>query len=138
MSILLAAYAALGGEPLISLSNETISAFGFGEQEARYTLESDGDIISFRTSVGAVDIGDWISPKEAAPGTYEVRATVVSGSLSSGTTGSWIALTSNRTWVVSGSIGGGESSCVLTVEIRKGAGSTLASATVTLQAQPFD
>ena len=134
MSILLAAFAALGGEPLISLSNRTVFSSGAASQTATYTLESDGDIVATTTPVGAVDVGDWIDPKAAAPGTYEVLATIVSGSLSSGTTGSWLALTSNRSWSVTrGSLG--DATCIITVEIRKGGGATLASATIELTAE---
>lgn len=137
MSILLAAFAALGGEPLISLSNLTIGSSGAGSQSASYTLESDGDVVATTTLFGSSDQGDWIDPKAAAPGTYEARVTVTSGSLSSGTTGTWLALTSNRTWTVTRDTVG-TSTCVFTVEIRKGSGSTLASATITLEAEVID
>lgn len=105
---------------------------GFGSASASFALESDGDIIASE-GFGNVDVGDWISPKASAPGSYEVRATIVSGSLSSGTTGSWLALTSTRTWVVSRS-SPGYSSCVLTIEIRL-SGTVLDTTTVTLEAE---
>ena len=138
MSILLAAYAALGGEPLISLSNLTIGSTGAGSQSASYTLESDGDVVATTTLFGASDQGDWVDPKAAAPGTYEVRATLNSGTLTSGTTGSWLALTSNRSWTLTQESVGAADQVDLTIEIRKGAGATLASASVTLDAEVID
>jgi hypothetical protein len=122
---------------IVSLSNLNVTSSGGGSQSASYSLESDGDIVSVSSLLGSIDQGDWISPKALAPSDYEVRASIVSGSLTSGTTGSWLALTSNRTWTVSRDTVG-TSTCVFTVEIRKGSGSTLASATITLEAEVID
>lgn len=138
MSVLAAFLATLNSSSeSVALSNATIAATGGGSQTASYTLESDGDIIHTTTLFGAIDAGDWITPKTAAPSDYEVRATIVSGTLSSGTAGSWLALTSNHTWTKSMPIAG-SSECVLTIEIRKGAGSVLSTATITLTAQSFE
>ncbi|WP_287994291.1 hypothetical protein [Acidiphilium sp.] len=140
MSILLAAFAAMKSSsspppaPSINIDDLTVVSSGGSSQTAIYTLESDGDIVSSTTSFGNVDRGDWIDPKASAPDDYEVRATIVSGSLSAGTAGSWLPLTSSRTWNVSRDFAG-VSSCTLTIEIRKGSGSTLDSATVELTAE---
>lgn len=135
MSILLAAFAAMGGDR-ISLSGVAVSSVGAGAQTATYTLESDGDVVTATTPLGSSDIGDWIDPKANAPSDYEVRATLNSGTLSSGTTGSWLALTSNRSWSVAQFVNSGSSNAAdLTIEIRKGSGATLASANVTLEAE---
>jgi hypothetical protein len=99
MSILLAAFAAIGGDQ-IALSNVSVSSIGAGSQTATYTLESDGDVMSDSTIFGPVDEGDWITPKANAPSDYEARATLNSGTMTSGTTGSWLALTSNRSWTL--------------------------------------
>lgn len=120
----------------VSISNLSVTATGFPTQTATYTLESDGDVISTTTDFGSSDQGDWITPKSAAPSDYQVRATVVSGSLSSGTTGSWLVLTSNRSWTRSRATEGVDT-CVLTIEIRKGTGSVLSTATITLTAEAF-
>ena len=135
MSILLAAFGAIGGDR-ISLSGLTISAIGSGgAQTATYTLESDGDVIIATTVDGSLDAGDWISPKASAPSDYEVQATLVSGTLSTGTTGSWLALSSNRSWTLQRVTVGVATQVTLTIEIRKGSGAVLASATVTLDAE---
>jgi hypothetical protein len=100
------------------------------------SFESDGDIITNGFSI--VDAGDWISPKSAAPGSYEIRATLNSGDTPVGTLGSWLALTSTRTWSLTkpGNIAGFRE-CELTVEIRLGA-TVLDSTIVTLSAEVFD
>jgi hypothetical protein len=134
MSILLAAFGAMGGDR-ISLSGVSVSSVGAGTQTATYTLESDGDVVTATTDGGSVDAGDWISPKAAAPSDYEVQATLVGGTLSTGTTGSWLALTSNRSWTLQRVTVGAADQVDLTIEIRKGSGATLASATVTLDAE---
>ena len=134
MSILLAAFAAIGGDQ-IALSGVAVSSVGSGSQTATYTLESDGDVVRATTPLGSSDIGDWIDPKASAPSDYEVRATLNSGTLTSGTTGSWLALTSNRSWTLTQATVGAADQVDLTIEIRKGSGATLASATVTLDAE---
>lgn len=123
------------GGAVVSLSGVAVSSTGTGTQTATYTLESDGDVIRATTPGGSVDAGDWIAPKSAAPSDYEVRATLVSGTLSTGTTGSWLALSSNRTWTLQQVAIGTATQVSLTIEIRKGTGAALASASVTLDAQ---
>ena len=136
MSILLAAFAAMGGDR-ISLSGVAVSSVGSGSQTATYTLESDGDVVTATTPGGSVDAGDWIAPKASAPSNYEVRATLNFGTPNGGSsaTGSWLALTSNRSWGVTQIVVGVADQVELTIEIRKGAGAALASATVTLDAE---
>lgn len=134
MSILLAAFAAVGGDK-IQLSGVAVSSFGSGSQTATYTLESDGDVMTATTPGGSVDAGDWIDPKASAPSDYECRATLDAGTVSSGTTGSWLALTSNRSWTLQQVTVGAATQVSLTIEIRKASGATLASATVTLDAE---
>lgn len=96
---------------------------------ARYTLESDGDIISN----ASVDLGDWVVPRGAAGGAFEARAVVTSGTLSSGPT-TFTALSSNQTWSRTRS-GIGTDSCVFTLEVRRvGSTAPVWTATVTLNA----
>ena len=104
---------------------------------ASISFESDGDIITVG-DLGTVDEGDWINPKASAPGSYEIRATLVSGDTPSGTLGSWLALTSNRTWT-NNKPGGlpGVRSCQLTIEIRLGS-TVLDTTTVNLYAEVYD
>jgi len=134
---LLAAMAGTIGGPRASLSFLTdITDFQAGvDSEASLSVESDGDVVSLTTSGGTIDVGDWIIPKAAAGANYEVRVTVNSGSLTSGTTGSWLSLGSTRSWTAYVLSGGGTVSANITVEIRRaGVGSALASATLTISA----
>ena len=121
----------------ITLSNVTTTNTIVGSTAtAKYELQADGDIFRSAAGVGAdVDIGDWIEPREAAGGNYECKVTVNSGSLSTGTSGSWLALSSTRTWTrARGSLG--TDNVNFTVEIRQvGSSTTLKSATIDLTAE---
>jgi hypothetical protein len=55
--------------------------------------------------------------------------------LTSGTTGSWVDLSSSPSWTLTRATVGAADQVDLTIEIRKGSGATLASATVTLDAE---
>lgn len=112
----------------ITLSNTGVADGGVGGG-AGYELQNDGDIIESTSSGGSIDVGEWIVPKAAAGiGIFSVRATLNSGSLDSGTTGSWLALSTPRTWTV-----GAGGAANLTLDLSADGGSTvLASATVTL------
>lgn len=111
----------------------TATRVASGTAVALYELRSTGDI--FRTvNTTSTDIGDWITPKSAASAGYEVYATLNSGSLTGGTTGSWLALSSNRSWNVNQSTTGIKTA-VIGLQIRKtGTTTVLASATITLEA----
>lgn len=97
-------------------------------------FESDGDITSTNTT-GSVDAGDWIAPKAAAPGGYEIMAHQDSGDAVDGTSSAldtWLALTSDRAWTLT-QVGGGSKAASLTVSIRLGS-ATLSSGVFTLDA----
>lgn len=98
-------------------------------------LNSDGTVDYLRNiQADSFEAQDWISPASEAPGPYSVRATVLSGSLSSGTTGSWLALTSNRSWSRTRT-SVGTSSCQLQLEISPNGGTTvIKTVTFTLNA----
>ena len=99
-----------------------------------YQLTSAGVANSVTTNGGTVALENWITPTSFAGANYEVQATVNSGSLSSGTTGSWLALNTTRTWTVSRSTTG-VSTCNLTIEIRRASDSVvLDTVTIALQA----
>lgn len=121
MSILTAFLATLGGvDPVIDVQAGTYGNPIPG-QAGLYRLESDGDVI-----VGAgSDQGDWVTPKASAPGAYEVRATLNSGTLASGTTGTWQALTTTRSWTCAF-----DGTANLTIEIRDGSAVVQDSGTV--------
>lgn len=128
MSGVLHAILSAGGW-ILSISNVTVADTGAGT-DAGYRLNSDGDIRAINSG-GNTDIGDWITPKgESIQGIFSARATLNSGSLDIGTTGSWLALTTSREW----STGAGNTAN-LTIELSPDGGTTVSdSATIDLDA----
>lgn len=133
---LLAHAASLGGPKLSLAELSSIDAVVLsGPAEASLTLENDGDIVRVTTDAGTADVGDWITPKSAAGGAYEVYVTVNSGTLSSGTSGSWLSLGTSQTWTRA-CLDGGSESVSITVELRKAAsGVVMATSTISLTAE---
>lgn len=121
-----------GGMKPVNLDPHTISGADFqavnpSSATATFTLNSSG-VAQATTSgsgsnppAGTTNYNDeWmrIGPNSA----YEARATLVSGTLSSGTVGSWLVLSTTRSWSVTCSVGGGgghvQKDCTILVEIR--------------------
>lgn len=126
------------GGPRVSLDAMSSSIFDIQiatDAGAALELQADGDIIESTNTLGSLDVGDWITPKNAAGANYEVRATITdAGSLSTGTTGSWLSLGSSQSWSAVQS-GAGVTGAELLIEIRRASGgATLASKTVTISA----
>ena len=62
-----------------------------------------GGVRTFGDTVGGADAENWVTPAAAAvAANYEIKVDVTSGSFSTGTTGSWLAMTSTRTWTKTG------------------------------------
>jgi hypothetical protein len=115
----------------ITLDDQALNnSGGAGTITCSYSIESDGDIVGDP----AGDLGDWIIPRALAGANYEVRATLNSGSLFAGTTGSWLGLGTTRTWTVQRTTPGTQDAN-LTIEIRPVSGSVLDSALVTLSTE---
>jgi hypothetical protein len=97
---------------------------------ATVTVNTDGSITWTKTAGAAwgptPNQYPWFDPVGGTPGnSYWVRATPTSGTWSSGTTGSWLALSSARTWTVSCSSGASKD-IVCTFEIASdAAGATI-------------
>src|SRR5690606_11541635 len=128
--LLAALLGAFGGGARVTLEDATIIDSGPGLSIASYLLSADGIIRSFQLNEDpdTVQLGTWVTPASAAPGSYKVRATLQSGTLAEGTTDEWLALTSNRVWTVS------DNSAILLIEISLDESTILGSATITLQA----
>ena len=111
MALLLGGRAATGGGT-VSISNETVTSETVTPTaaEATYSLLSDGQL---ETTSGG--LSRWLIGSSSGSN-YECRATIVSGTLSSGTTGSWLALSSNRAWAVT-RVSLGTKTCTIDVEI---------------------
>lgn len=111
---------------------------GPGTANAQFQLKSNGKVAKTNVNNTVVEDGSWIRPNASAS-LYECFATLNSGTLNSGTTGSWLALTSTRTWVKSkSSPPSGSSTCELTIQIRKVGSAVTESTTVTLIATVED
>lgn len=101
---------------------------------ALFSLQNDGDIAINNATGDLTDTGDWLTPKNNMAD-YEARATVLSGSLSTGVTGAWLNLGTTRTWTLN-SPASGVSNASFTIEIRRASDSeVLATATVNLEAE---
>lgn len=112
----------------------TNTTFDPGTAGVTLAINSNGSLTATGDNVGPLDSYDWITPT-AGSTTYFVRATLIGGSFSTGTTGTWLALTSNRTWSVSQS-GAGTQTANATFEIASDSGGTnvVASANIILTA----
>jgi hypothetical protein len=101
---------------------------------AQFALTSSGDVQTQTVLAGTTDVGDWVSPKQGFSN-YECMMTTVSGSLTSGTAGSWLGLGTTRTWVRN-QTSVGVSDYVGTLQIRRvGDTQILTTATIELEAE---
>lgn len=126
------------GVPRVNISG------GFGANDSQFdptpafagvAFESDGDVTETTTS-GSADAGDWITPKSAAPGAYEISVHQDSGDALDGGSGAldtWVALSSGWSASIT-QTGLGTKAASLTASIRLG-GVTLSSGNISLQAQ---
>ena len=103
--ILLACVAATGGSgssPSIALDATTYVEDlqpAPGAAQAQFSLTSAG-LTTQLISTGSFNGDPWCVPG-ASSANFEVYATLLAGSLTSGTTGSWLSLGTTRTWDVS-------------------------------------
>ena len=116
----------------VEISNQSVEDLETsGTATASITFESDGGV----SAVGGTQIIDsqWLV-NSTTGSNYEIRVTPTSGTFSSGTTGSWLALSSDRTWAVNrASLG--TKTCIATVEIGLvGTSTALDTATITISA----
>lgn len=121
---------------VISITDQNISDFDASAAYAYYILTSSGLVQSSTQGGGTspTTLETWCTPTSQASN-YEALVTVTSGSLSGGTSGSWVALSSSRSWYVEEFISGNSNLCIFTVQIRRiGTSTTLDTATITLEA----
>ena len=103
-----------------------------GTVRAGYRLNTSG-VAEIREGAGYVTHETWLLFGSASD--YECRATVTGGAVTSGTTGTWLSLSSSNEWLVElASVG--TSSATLTVEIRNAATlGVIASATIQIDVE---
>ena len=115
----------------VRLDNLSPSVSTASGVESGYRLSSDGKVYwkddsnsvktDWEAATGAELTSNWITPVGAAGAAYEVRATKNSGDtldVDSSALSSWLALSSNREWMLTNSSNGTEKSTNLTIEIR--------------------
>lgn len=103
------ALAAAGSGGAIDYPDFVSETINGGGSPAYYTMKSAGSLLNTNNTTGSLK---WV--RNTSPSNYEVFATVTSGSLSSGTTGSWLAFTgSDYTWQKTSGI-----SCVVQLQLR--------------------
>jgi hypothetical protein len=127
--------AAIAGGPTFFVETTAVSDNSPSPASAFITYESDGDVVATTALDGAVDRGDWISPKALAPGAYTVRAHVDSGSLdgASSAVDSDLALSVSRGWGVTQAVAGANTATI-TVTIKDGGGNSVAVGQIALTA----
>lgn len=134
MSLANFTFVAFGGpKTRVAITDQSVSDSGLGSRTATYTLTNTGLVQDH----DATTLENWVTPTTAAGAAYEVRATLVpySGTLSAGTTGSWLVLSSTRSWSVTAATTGSADASI-TVEIRLAAsGTVLDSASIILHAE---
>lgn len=103
---------------------------------AQYELTNAGLIRATQGSDTVTNIGVWITPTTNVAN-YEARVTMTSGSLTSGTVGSWLNLGTTRTWTLQyAAPGPGQNLSVFTLEIRRASDSVVVdTATITIRAE---
>lgn len=117
----------------IGIGDENIAdSRGSGAAVAGYRLNTSG-VIESRLGAAYATIGQWLALGSA--GDYECFVTVNSGTLTLGTSGSWLALSSSCEWYVSQATVGVKTANI-TVQIRRASsGTVLDSATIDLEAE---
>ena len=127
------ASANFGAVNQITISSRTVHTNG-NPALAQYILTGAGDIQATDTAGTLQDVGDWLVPKTNM-GLYSVFATLISGTLNGGTTGSWLNLGSGRNWTVANGVSG-TLTAVIDIKIRHDSTSaTSNTARITLEAQ---
>jgi hypothetical protein len=120
---------------VVSLENLTCDSDVVDPADATcvYRLENDGDVMSTNGNNSVVDRGDWIAPR-VNMALFSARVTMISGTLSSGTTGSFLNLGTTREWQRNRTTIG-SNACSFTVDIQRDSNSVIvASATIDMTA----
>jgi hypothetical protein len=129
----LVGYPANAAPPIsVSISDQTCSDSVFGAATAFYQVNNAGTIKNQNGSV----LETWLLGGGTASN-YDVRATLISGVLSSGTTGSWINCGTTSTWSVQNSAHNNSvKTAVILIEIRlTSSGVVQDSANITISAE---
>lgn len=122
---------------VIDIANGTFSDLALDSTASVFlTLNTNGSISKDDGNLSTYTDTEWATPTSTGIGSsYEVKATMTSGTTPSGTFNSWLALSTARTWSLSRSFLGTTTSG-FTLEIRDTATSTVQdSATISFQVE---
>jgi len=120
----------------VNFNDAVVTAAGVPAQSAGYRINTNGFVYEVVNGVDT-SLGQWVTPSSAG-GNYEVFATLTSGTLSSGTTGSWVATSGTPLWTRVAVISGTINIVELVMDVRAtGTGTVLDSWSVTLEAERF-
>jgi hypothetical protein len=120
----------------VNFNDAVVTAAGVPSQSAGYRINTNGFVYQVVNGVDT-SLGQWVTPSSAG-GNYEVFATLTSGTLSSGTTGSWVATSGTPLWTRVAVISGTINIVELVMDVRAtGTGTVLDSWSVTLEAERF-
>lgn len=126
-----AALLALKG-PTYRLPAGVTDVVASGTSDAHVTFNTNGTLQGVNSG-GITESGNWVLPAALASGSYTIRCHVNSGTLSSGTVDSDLALSSARTFTCTRSTAGTTAANItLTLKFN---GTTVATATIDLSAQ---
>lgn len=124
------------GGAVVNFVDQSVYSGTSSPATAGYRVNSDGFDYENVQNVYSV-LSQWVTPTSAG-GNYEVFATITSGSLTTGTTGSWIATSTNPTWTRSNGVVGTLAQVVLSLQVRAtGTLTVLDTWTVTIDAERF-
>lgn len=119
---------------VVNFTNSNISDLSViapAEAGANYTIKSNGTVQGSTTTSGIVENYQWITPTTNST-SYQIYATLSSGSLTSGTVGSWVNTNVDNTWDIIQS-DNGITIAILNFQVRKAGNSTILDTwTVTL------
>jgi len=131
------------GTPILTLSDQLVSDrknySGASPSFAGYMVSANGKVYKDTSQTGTVFLENWHVPLARAPSNYQIKATASpSANVNGSPLGSWLALTTNRIWTLDTPTDGTLYNSNLTVQLRKGTGPVLLTATITLLASYAD
>lgn len=127
-----------GGGPVYRLDTDTYLDSALSPTDASTTLNinSNGTVVATGANTGTLASYNWITPTTGST-TYYVRATLTSGTFTSGTTGTWLALSSNRSWntsYISDTPGNKVTTATFEIATDSGGTNVVVSASISLEA----
>ena len=120
----------------VNFNDASVTAAGVPSQSAGYRINTNGFVYQVVNGTDT-SLGQWVTPSSAG-GNYEVYASLVSGTLSSGTTGSWVATSGSPLWTRVAAISGTLNIVELVMDVRAtGTGTILDTWSIQLEAERF-